>query len=103
PRAPLRTVTFPLRDLPGPHQKSGRASPDPHEFYRQYPRPDTDTGKQHQTRDSASNTTRPSQFQRIASLPTYDTLDSSRTNWGSQNRSVSDTSYRGLDDTKATS
>lgn len=103
PRAPLRTVTFPLRDLPGPHQESGRASPDPHEFYRQYPRPDINTGRQHQARDSASNKTRPPQFQRIASLPTYDTLDSSCTNWGSQNRSVSDTSYRGLDGTKATS
>jgi len=102
PRAPLRTVTFPLRDLPSPHQESGRASPDPHEFYRQYPRPDIDTGKQHQASDSVSNRTRPPQFQRIASLPTYDTLDSSRPNGGAQNRSVSDTSYRGSDNTKAT-
>lgn len=103
PRGPLRTVTFPLRDLPGPHQESGRASPDPHEFYRQYPRPDIDTGKQQQARDSASSKTRPTPFQRIASLPTYDTLDSSRTNGGAQNRSVSDTSYRALDNTEATS
>lgn len=108
PRGPLRTATFPLRDLPDPHQESGRASPDPHEFYRHYPRSvkaENAVGEQNPGRDSNNSTTRPSQFQRIASLPTYDALNSSsRTNWGPQNRSASDTSCRraGLNGTKTT-
>lgn len=91
----LRSTTYSAGDFPAnASDAAGRASPDPHDYYRQTPMNDD------------NSITRPPPFQRVASLPSYNSIESSspRSNLGHQHRATSDSSYRGVgfDSTKPT-
>lgn len=81
PHVPMRSTTYLLAGTP---EASGRTSPDPHEYYRQH--------KPSATVDSSgASMEHPPQFQRVASLPSYNAVNSSgKVPGGYQNRSASD-------------
>ena len=92
----LRSTTYSAGDFPADTSDAdaaGRASPDPHDYYRQQPK------------NEDSSITRPPPFQRVASLPSYSSVGSPpRSNLGQQHRATSDSSHRGVgfDSTKPT-
>lgn len=90
----LRSTTYSAGDFPvNTSDAAGRASPDPHDYYRQQPK------------NEDNSITHPPPFQRVASLPSYNSIESSpRSNLGHQHRATSDSSHRGVgfDNTKPT-